>query len=141
MPTHVVASAAAALERRGKRLQGASVLVLGVACKRDVDDLRESPSLMIIKSLQEQGADVSYNDPFFPIGGTGAEIQSEHGVAAAGEPWRLRLCADRHRSYFLRLRPHRQRSAAGSRLAQCHPRPGLRKNRTLLRKGMCSSAN
>jgi UDP-N-acetyl-D-glucosamine dehydrogenase len=47
-------------------VQGADVLVLGVAYKRDVDDLRESPALTIIETLQQLGARVHYNDPFFP---------------------------------------------------------------------------
>jgi UDP-N-acetyl-D-glucosamine dehydrogenase len=45
--------------------------VLGLAYKRDVDDLRESPSLSIIEMLQLEGAMVSYNDPFFPSVGRG----------------------------------------------------------------------
>jgi UDP-N-acetyl-D-glucosamine dehydrogenase len=47
------------------------VLVLGMAYKRDVDDLRESPSLTIIELLRQKGAIVSYNDPFFPYVGRG----------------------------------------------------------------------
>ena len=45
--------------------------MLGLAYKRDVDDLRESPSLSIIETLQQEGAAVSYNDPFFPTVGRG----------------------------------------------------------------------
>jgi len=71
MPYHVVASLVEALNRRKKTLNGARVLVLGVAYKKDVDDLRESPSLTIIELLRNQGADVSYHDPFFPHIGKG----------------------------------------------------------------------
>jgi UDP-N-acetyl-D-glucosamine dehydrogenase len=46
-------------------------LVLGLAYKKDVDDLRESPSLTIIESLRQRGSDVSYNDPYFPTVGRG----------------------------------------------------------------------
>jgi UDP-N-acetyl-D-glucosamine dehydrogenase len=46
-------------------------LVLGVAYKRDIDDLRESPALTIIEELQRRGADVAYNDPYFPKVGRG----------------------------------------------------------------------
>ncbi len=53
------------------RLKGSKVLVLGLAYKHDIDDLRESPSLTIIELLREKGADVSYNDPFFPTVGHG----------------------------------------------------------------------
>ncbi|MGC8561454.1 MAG: UDP binding domain-containing protein, partial [Phycisphaerae bacterium] len=52
-------------------LRGSKVLVLGVAYKRDIDDLRESPSLTIIELLQKRGAHVEYNDPFFPHVGRG----------------------------------------------------------------------
>jgi UDP-N-acetyl-D-glucosamine dehydrogenase len=47
------------------------VLVLGVAYKKDIDDLRESPSLTIIELLQKDGAEVSYHDPYFPFIGKG----------------------------------------------------------------------
>jgi len=52
-------------------LNGAKVLVLGLAYKKDIDDLRESPSLTIIELLQKEGAQVSYNDPYFPTVGRG----------------------------------------------------------------------
>ena len=64
MPYHVVASVTAALNRQRKALNGAKVLVLGVAYKKDIDDMRESPSLTIIELLQHEGAVVSYNDPY-----------------------------------------------------------------------------
>jgi UDP-N-acetyl-D-glucosamine dehydrogenase len=66
MPSHVVEAIAAALERRQKSLKGSRILVLGVAYKKDVDDLRESPTLMIMQLLRERGAHVDYNDPYFP---------------------------------------------------------------------------
>jgi UDP-N-acetyl-D-glucosamine dehydrogenase len=71
MPYHVVAAVSSALNQRGKPLKGSRILVLGLAYKRDVDDLRESPSLSIIEMLQQEGAAVSYNDPFFPTVGRG----------------------------------------------------------------------
>jgi UDP-N-acetyl-D-glucosamine dehydrogenase len=64
MPYHVVASVSGALNRQKKALNGARVLVLGVAYKKDIDDMRESPSLTIIELLQKEGAAVSYNDPY-----------------------------------------------------------------------------
>jgi UDP-N-acetyl-D-glucosamine dehydrogenase len=60
-----------ALNRQKKSLNGACVLVLGVAYKRDIDDLRESPSLTIIELLQKEGANVGYHDPYFPFIGKG----------------------------------------------------------------------
>ena len=52
-------------------LSGRRILLLGIAYKRDLDDLRESPSLSIFKLLQEAGASVAYNDPYFPTVGAG----------------------------------------------------------------------
>jgi UDP-N-acetyl-D-glucosamine dehydrogenase len=54
-----------------KSIKGSKVLVLGLAYKRDIDDLRESPSLTIIELLRDKGAIVSYNDPYFPKVGHG----------------------------------------------------------------------
>src|SRR6476619_2451829 len=71
MPYHVLRSVVAALNERQKSLKGAKILVLGIAYKKDIDDLRESPSLTIIELLRKQGAEVSYNDPYFPFVGKG----------------------------------------------------------------------
>jgi UDP-N-acetyl-D-glucosamine dehydrogenase len=71
MPYHVLASVGSALNRQKKSVNGARVLVLGVAYKRDIDDLRESPALTIIELLQKDGAQVSYHDPYFPFIGKG----------------------------------------------------------------------
>jgi len=71
MPYHVVSSVSRALNQQRKALNGAKVLVLGVGYKRDIDDLRESPALTIIELLQKEGAQVSYNDPYFPFIGKG----------------------------------------------------------------------
>ena len=71
MPYHVIGSVVGALNRQKKSLNGSQVLVLGVAYKRDIDDLRESPSLTIIELLQKEGAQVSYHDPYFPTIGRG----------------------------------------------------------------------
>ena len=75
MPYHVVSQVSRALNRHGKALNGAKVLVLGVAYKKDIDDLRESPALTIIELLQRDGAQVSYNDPYFPFIGKGRKYQ------------------------------------------------------------------
>ena len=71
MPYHVIGAVASALNQRKKALNGSRVLVLGVAYKKDIDDLRESPALTIIELLQKEGAEVSYNDPYFPVIGKG----------------------------------------------------------------------
>ena len=66
MPYHVLDSVARALNQQKKAVNGSKVLILGVAYKKDIDDLRESPALTIIELLKNAGADVSYNDPYFP---------------------------------------------------------------------------
>jgi len=71
MPYFVLDQMAGALNERGKAYKGSNVLVLGVAYKRDVDDLRESPALTIIELLRKKGAEVSYHDPYFPTVGRG----------------------------------------------------------------------
>jgi len=64
MPYYVVFRIIEAINTRGKSLNGARILVLGVAYKKDVEDTRESPALKIIQLLREKGAEVSYNDPY-----------------------------------------------------------------------------
>jgi UDP-N-acetyl-D-glucosamine dehydrogenase len=66
MPYFCVEKVHRALNTRGKSLQGANVLVLGVAYKADIDDLRESPALKVIRNLLRHGACVEYFDPFVP---------------------------------------------------------------------------
>ena len=71
MPYFVVENVIEALSQHHKSLRGSRILILGMAYKRDIDDLRESPSLTIIELLQKRGAIVEYNDPFFPSVGQG----------------------------------------------------------------------
>jgi UDP-N-acetyl-D-glucosamine dehydrogenase len=71
MPYFVLDQIGAALNLHAKPLRGSKVLVLGLAYKRDIDDLRESPSLTIIELLRKRGAVVAYNDPYFPTVGRG----------------------------------------------------------------------
>jgi len=66
MPYYVVDRVSGALNDHGKAVRDAKVLILGVAYKRDVDDLRESPALRIIELLSERGAVVAYHDPYVP---------------------------------------------------------------------------
>jgi UDP-N-acetyl-D-glucosamine dehydrogenase len=66
MPDYVIGRVATALNDRKKAINGAKILVLGLAYKKDVDDLRESPSIHLIEKLQERGAKVDYNDPHIP---------------------------------------------------------------------------
>src|SRR5262245_55209804 len=66
MPVFWVRKVGDALNLAGKAVRGSSVFILGVAYKRDIEDIRESPALDIIKLLEGQGAKVSYHDPFVP---------------------------------------------------------------------------
>ena len=66
MPYHVINAVADALNQRRKALKGSKILLLGVSYKKDVDDLRESPSLKLMQLLNERGAILHYNDPYFP---------------------------------------------------------------------------
>jgi UDP-N-acetyl-D-glucosamine dehydrogenase len=66
MPEHVVNLVGDALNERSRAVKGASVLVLGVTYKADVNDVRESPALEIIEMLAHKGAQISYADPFTP---------------------------------------------------------------------------
>jgi UDP-N-acetyl-D-glucosamine dehydrogenase len=64
MPVFVVKKVAAALNDERKAVRGSRVLVLGIAYKKDIDDMRESPALDVIRLLEEQGAEVTYHDPY-----------------------------------------------------------------------------
>jgi UDP-N-acetyl-D-glucosamine dehydrogenase len=77
MPDWVVSKVMGALNTRGKPLNGSKVLVLGLAYKKDVDDVRESPSVVLIELLQRHGAKVDYHDPHIPV----AKPMREHNIA------------------------------------------------------------
>jgi UDP-N-acetyl-D-glucosamine dehydrogenase len=66
MPYFVVGKVREGLNGRRKAVNGSSVLVLGVAYKKDIEDVRESPALDVVRLLQDQGAEVAYHDPFVP---------------------------------------------------------------------------
>jgi UDP-N-acetyl-D-glucosamine dehydrogenase len=80
MPRFVVERVGEALNEAGKPLRGSRVHLFGMAYKPDVDDIRESPALDIVKLLERRGAIVSYTDPFVPS-------FAEHGVAMTGVPF------------------------------------------------------
>jgi len=67
MPQWVVQKIAAALNRRGKAVQGSAILILGLAYKKNIDDTRESPAVEIMALLEEQGARLAYSDPHVPV--------------------------------------------------------------------------
>lgn len=82
MPAFVVRKVADALNEARKPLNGSRVLLLGVAYKKDINDLRESPALEIIRLLQEKGAEVLYHDAFCPV------IEDDGHTAIEGLPMR-----------------------------------------------------
>jgi UDP-N-acetyl-D-glucosamine dehydrogenase len=67
MPYYVIGKTAEALNRNSRAIRGAKILVLGLAYKKDVDDLRESPSVVLIEQLCKSGAKVDYNDPYISV--------------------------------------------------------------------------
>jgi UDP-N-acetyl-D-glucosamine dehydrogenase len=67
MPHWVIGKCVDALNDRGRALKGARVLVLGIAYKKNVDDMRESPAVELMELLTERGAKVDYSDPHVPI--------------------------------------------------------------------------
>ena len=77
MPRYVIGKIMEALNDQAKALKGSKIMVLGAAYKKNVDDVRESPSIMLIEMLREHGAEVVYNDPYV----TQIEPGRHHGVA------------------------------------------------------------
>lgn len=67
MPEWVVGKISDALNERGKALQGSRILILGIAYKKNVDDMRESPSVALMELLKAKGADIAYSDPHVPV--------------------------------------------------------------------------
>ncbi|KTD82729.1 nucleotide sugar dehydrogenase [Legionella waltersii] len=67
MPEWVIHKITEALNQREKAIKGSKILVLGIAYKRDIDDMRESPSVEIMELLQERGATIAYSDPHVPV--------------------------------------------------------------------------
>jgi len=82
MPAYVVDRTARALNRHGKSLRGARVLVLGLSYKADIDDDRESPSFEIIERLRQEGAEVAYCDPYIPVARPGRD----HDIGLSSVP-------------------------------------------------------
>jgi len=86
MPYHVVERIGQALSARGKPLNGAHVLILGVAFKRDIDDARNSPAERVIELLLRAGAQIGYNDPYVPNYRVGGDVFYPHPVELTSQP-------------------------------------------------------
>jgi len=100
MPRYWVNKVQDALNDAGKAIKGSRVLVLGVAYKRDIDDVRESPALDIIELLRQKGADVRYHDPYVPaISHNGFELAGEADLEAALDAADCVLIVTDHSAY------------------------------------------
>ena len=66
MPHHVIKKVSESFEKKSLKINGSKILILGLSYKKNIDDCRESPSLVITKTLINMGANISYSDPFFP---------------------------------------------------------------------------
>lgn len=88
MPRYVVHRVLTALNDQGKALKGSKILIVGLAYKKDVDDMRESPSLKLIELLEEQGAKVDYHDSYISV----IPKSREHGRLAGRKSVSLEMC-------------------------------------------------
>jgi len=89
MPEYVIQRTADALNDHKKSLNGSRILILGLAYKPDIDDLRESPSLELIELLKAKGAKVDYNDPYFPQ----THKQREYDLQMKSKPLTAKMLA------------------------------------------------
>jgi UDP-N-acetyl-D-glucosamine dehydrogenase len=87
MPEYVVNRISEALNVEKKAINGARILILGLAYKKNVDDIRESPSIVLIEKLRERGAKVDYNDPHV----TTTHPQREHDLKMRSKPLSARM--------------------------------------------------
>jgi UDP-N-acetyl-D-glucosamine dehydrogenase len=101
MPRYVVNRILDALNDRGQTLKGASTLVLGVAYKPDIDDIRESPALEVIDLLRKKGAKVEYHDPYIPTLNTheGVKMHSVPDLMAAVRAADCVVITTNHKTY------------------------------------------
>ena len=123
MPYHVLESVTKALNQQKKALNGAKVLVLGVAYKRDIDDLARIPGVDHHRVAAERRRASELQRSLFSHSGQRTQVRFADDVCPAGEPESVRLRADRDRSLRLRLRENRERVAVGRRHPQRHQRP------------------
>jgi UDP-N-acetyl-D-glucosamine dehydrogenase len=83
MPAYVVEKVARGLNEDRKSVNGSRVLVIGIAYKPDIDDVRESPALDVIRLLEEQGAEVVYHDPYIPSFREDGHVRESVALTAA----------------------------------------------------------
>ncbi len=131
MPEYVVTKLSDALNKRRKPLSGSRVLVLGLAYKKDVDDLRESPSIELIELLREHGAKVDYNDPHIPKTHRGREhdlgLKSVPLTAASLKRYDAVLISTDHSAYDYDMIVRNSKLVVDSRNATVGVRTGREK--------------
>ncbi len=132
MPYFVISQIAEALNNCSKAIKGSKILVLGLAYKRDIDDLRESPSLTIIELLRDKGAIVAYNDPYIPALWLRPPLRPKPDQHPARQSRPVRRGPHCHRPLELRLSRNRGPIATRHRHPQRHQRHRLLENRPLL---------
>jgi UDP-N-acetyl-D-glucosamine dehydrogenase len=131
MPYYVIGKVAEVLNGHGKSIRGSRILVLGLAYKKDVDDLRESPSIILIEQLKHQGAKVDYNDPFIPT----THKQREHDLKMKSVPltpaslkkYDLVLISTDHTQYDYDMIVQHAKAVVDSRNATAKVRKGREK--------------
>ena len=129
MPEHVVTLVADALNDRGRAVRGASVLVLGVTYKPDVNDIRESPALEIIEMLAQQGRPGVVRRPLHPAARARRSASSTRGRADAGNARGRRLRAHPDQPLEFRLRDDRRpRHARGGHAERAEGLPAVRRS-------------
>ena len=131
MPEYVVNKLMTAMNDRRQALRGSRVLVLGLAYKKDIDDLRESPSIELIELLRKRGAKVDYNDPFIPKTHKGREHDLRMKSVPLS-PARLRkydavVISTDHSAYDYNMIVKHSRLVVDSRNATAKVRGGKRK--------------
>lgn len=103
MPGWVMGKITEALNQRQQSIRGSRILILGIAYKKNVDDLRESPAIRLMTMLQERGADIAYSDPWIPrLNGSGEhkfELQSIPLTAESIAAFDLLLLATNHDAF------------------------------------------
>ncbi|SNS65781.1 UDP-N-acetyl-D-glucosamine dehydrogenase [Noviherbaspirillum humi] len=103
MPQWVVNKVASALNDRGRSVKGSKILILGIAYKKNVDDMRESPSVKLMEILRSKGAEIAYSDPHVPVFPKMREhhfdLESVDLTTEAIESYDLILLATNHSSF------------------------------------------
>ncbi|MFQ5501935.1 MAG: nucleotide sugar dehydrogenase, partial [Phycisphaerae bacterium] len=131
MPEYVINRLAQALNDHRKPIRGSKILVLGLAYKKDVDDIRESPSIELIELLRERGAKVDYNDPHVPRTHKGREhdlrMKSVPLTPSSLKKYDAVLIATDHSSYDYKMIVQHSKLVVDTRNATVKVRTGRKK--------------